>query len=63
MNTLLNTAAETDGFGKILDTLLSWSLNTGLKIVISILLLIVSFRIINVAGRKIERKFNADKFD
>lgn len=63
MNTLLNTAAEDDKVGKILDTLLSWGLNTGLKIIISIIILIVGFRIINVIARKIEKRFNGDKFD
>ena len=63
MNTLLNTAAENDKVGKILDTLLSWGLNTGLKIIISVIILIVGFRIINVIARKIERKFKDDKFD
>ena len=63
MNTLLNTAAENDKVGKILDTLLSWGLNTGLKIIISVIILIVGFRIINVIARKIEKRFNTDKFD
>lgn len=63
MNTLLNTAAENDKVGKILDTLLSWGLNTGLKIIISVIILIVGFRIINVIARKIEKRFNGDKFD
>ena len=63
MNTLLNTAAENDKVGKILDTLLSWGLNTGLKIIISVIILIVGFRIINVIVRKIEKRFNTDKFD
>ena len=63
MNTLLNTTAENDKVGKIFDTLLSWGLNTGLKIIISIIILIVGFRIINVIARKIEKRFNSDKFD
>ena len=63
MNTLLNTAVETDKISKIIDTLISWGLNTGLKIIISVVILIVSFRIINVLGRKIEKRFTDDKFD
>lgn len=47
----------------ILDTLVSWCLNTGMRVLIALVLLCVSFRIITVIARKIERKGNTDKFD
>lgn len=63
MNMLLNTAAENSKLSQIIDTLISWGLNIGLKIVISLIVLVVSFRIITIISRKIEKKFNSDKFD
>lgn len=47
----------------ILDTLVSWCLNTGMRVLIALVLLCVSFRIITVIARKIEKKGNTDKFD
>lgn len=63
MSAFLNTASENSRLGSVIDTVISWGVSTGLKIIISVLVLIVSFRIINVLGRKIERKFKDDKFD
>lgn len=63
---LLNTAPD----GKVIDwsdvlnSIINWSLNTGIRILISIIILALSFRLINVISRKIERKVkNNDKFD
>ena len=63
MNAFLVTDANTDQFGLILNSIISWSIGAGIKIVISVLILVISFRIITILGRKIEQKFNDDKFD
>ncbi len=49
---------------QILDTLISWAANTGVKIIIALLVLFVSFKVINWLGRRLERggeKRHADK--
>lgn len=38
------------------DTIVSWLSNTGIKIVIALVILLVSFRIITIVGRKIEKR-------
>ena len=48
----------------ILDTIVNWATSTGIRIIIAIVILLVSFKIINFIGRKIEKsgeKKNADK--
>ena len=45
------------------NTILTWVTNTGVKIIISIIILIISFKIINVLCRKIERKSVDKKSD
>ena len=50
----------------ILDFLINWLMNTGVKIVIALAALFISFRIINLLTRKItkriiEAKHHADK--
>ena len=66
MNTLLETpipnASET--LGMLVDKLLNWCLDSGLKIIIALVLLFISFKIINLIARKIQKKLkNNDKFD
>lgn len=56
MNFLLETTPEVIDWSAVLDTVLSWCLNTGLKIIISLLILFISFRIINAIARRIEKK-------
>lgn len=64
MNFLLDTAVAGEAWSTVLNTVLSWCLNTGIKIIIALLILIISFRIINVVSRKIEKKLNSkDKLD
>ncbi len=63
MSTLLEVSAGEDRLAVILDTIISWALNTGMKVLIALVLLCVSFRIITVIARKIEKKGNNDKFD
>lgn len=62
MNTLLESSVNIN-FSGIVDTVVSWCLNTGLKVLIAIIILLVSFRIINVISRKIEKRGDKDKFD
>lgn len=48
----------------LLDSIVNWATNTGVKIIIAIILLIVSFRLITVITRKIERRLiNKKKLD
>ena len=49
---------------QILDTLASWAMNVGIKIIIALVLLFVSFKLINWLGKRILKsgeKKNADK--
>ena len=47
----------------ILDTVVNWCLNTGIKVIIALILLIVSFKIINFIGKKIEKSPEKGKMD
>ena len=47
----------------ILDTIKNWSLNTGIKVVIALIILIVSFKVINYIGKKIEKSPEKSKMD
>ena len=63
MSFLLETTVD-EPWASLLETFLSWCLGTGLKIIISLLILIISFRVINVISRKIERRAkNDDRHD
>ena len=49
---------------QIFDTLLAWALNTGVKLLISVIVLLVSFKLINWIGKKLlsdGEKKHADK--
>lgn len=63
MSTLLEVSAGKDKLAGIVDALISWCLNTGMKVLIALVLLAVSFRIITVIARKIEKKGNKDNYD
>ena len=66
MNTLLETSianGEQNILSLLVDTLISWCLSTGLKVVLSLILLVISFRVITVIARKIEKRGNSDKYD
>ena len=64
MNFLLETTTETINWSAVLDTVLSWCLDTGIKILISLLILFVSFRVINAIAKRIEKKSkNNEKLD
>lgn len=59
MSFLLETAPTEEVWKIIGDTVLSWCLNTGIKILIALVLLIVSFRLINVFSRRLETKLKS----
>ena len=64
MNFLLETTSEPISWAAVLDTVFSWCLDTGIKIIISLLILFISFRIINAIARKIEKRAkNNEKLD
>lgn len=48
----------------LLDTVVSWAMSAGMRLLIALVVLFISFKIINLLARKIERsgeKHNADK--
>ena len=64
MNGLLSVSAEnTPSLAGFLDALISWCLNTGLKLVIARVVMFVSFRIVNLIARKIEHRGSDARFD
>ena len=62
MSCLLEISAE-ESFGEAISSLFSWLLNTGIKVLISIIILAISFRIVTVIARKIEKNGNKDNYD
>jgi small conductance mechanosensitive channel len=62
MSSLLETTLEITP-ESVLSAVISWCLDTGLKILIAIVLLLVSYRIINVISRKIEARGGKGKLD
>ena len=62
MSYLLEISAS-ESFGEAISSLVSWLLNTGIKILISLIILVISFRIVTVIARKIEKNGNKDKYD
>jgi small conductance mechanosensitive channel len=63
MNFLLETQVNDDAVAKITDTILNWCLNTGIKVLIALVVLFISFRIVTVISRKIAKKGDKDKYD
>lgn len=62
LDTASNISSET--WSAVLNTVISWCLNTGIKIIISVLIIFISFRVINVTSRKISNRLkNNDKYD
>ena len=45
--------AQKIDFSAIFDTLVAWALSTGVKLIISAIILVVSFKLINWIGKKI----------
>ena len=50
-------------WNQILNSIVSWCLNTGVKLLIAIILLIISFKVINLIGKKIEKSHEKGKLD
>ncbi len=48
---------------KIIDTLVAWAMNTGMKLLISAVVLFVSFKLINMIGKKIMKNGEAKNAD
>ena len=64
MNFILETeSTASDTLTKILDTVVSWCLNTGIKVLIGLVVLLISFRVVTVISRKIAKKGDKDKYD
>lgn len=63
MNFLLNTESSPSdaAMSTVIETVLSWCLSTGIKIIISLIVLAISFRIINVVSRRLEKKFRSSE--
>ncbi len=47
----------------LLSSIISWATNTGIKVIIALLIIFVSFKIINFIGRRIERMGKTGKLD
>ena len=47
----------------VLDTVIGWATNTGIKIIIALIIMLITFKIINVIGRKIEKAGTTGKLD
>lgn len=56
MSFLLKNEAPTLDWGGLINTLLHWAMNTGLRVLLALILLFISFRLINLLARRIERK-------
>lgn len=50
-------------WNSFLTQIITWATTTGAKIILSILILFISFRIINQISRKIEKKSSVEKYD
>ena len=63
MDFLLTASSEARqiNWSDVLNTLISWCLDTGIKILVSIVVLLVSFRVINILSRRIERRFRGSE--
>ncbi len=62
---ILTSATETEGidWNALWNTVLGWLTSTGIRIVISIILLFISFKVINLVTRRIEKKALAKHTD
>lgn len=58
MQFLLDTVPDISGetTATIVSTVIGWCLNTGIKIIISLIILFISFKVINVLARRIQKK-------
>ena len=76
INTLLETSPEatteatgtleqqaSNFLGSVFSTIGNWCVTTGIKIVIALIILAVSFRVISVLARRIQKKGDGGKYD
>lgn len=62
-NQTTTPAATNIDWNGLFNTVINWATTTGVKILISLLIIFVSFKIINLITRKIEKKANAKNAD
>ncbi len=53
----------TDKLQSILDTVISWAMTAGVRLLIALVLLFISFKIVNAVSRKIEKSYEKGKID
>ena len=58
-----NQTNATVSLQSIIDTVVGWVTTAGVRLLIALLILFVSFKVINVIARKIEKKGDQDKYD
>ncbi len=58
-----NQTNVTVSLQSIIDTVVGWVTTAGVRLLIALLILFVSFKVINVIARKIEKKGDKDKYD
>ncbi|MCR5113281.1 MAG: mechanosensitive ion channel family protein [Acholeplasmatales bacterium] len=57
------SSTTTFDWSALLDTIANWAVTTGIKLLISILIIIISFKIINVVFKRISRRLEKKKAD
>ena len=59
------TAAPTwtDRLNSMLDTVIGWVTSTGIKVIVALVILLISFKIVNAIGRRIEKAGTTGKLD
>ena len=63
---LLETTAEGSAeavFNNVINSIVGWATTAGVRLLIAIAILFVSFKVINAIARRIEKKGNKDKYD
>lgn len=60
VNEVEPTASGVD-WGKVWDTIINWCTNTGIKLLISFVLLFISFKLINFIFKRIAKKYNSSE--
>ena len=59
------TAAPTwtERLNSMLDTVIGWATTTGIKVIVALVILLISFKIVNAIGRRIEKAGTTGKLD
>lgn len=63
VDTATTTPTLTERLSGVLDTVLNWATTSGIRVLVALIILFISFRIVNVIGRKIEKAGNSGKLD